>query len=152
MPLSKPGFILQWGRQKPRDITALAKVTQRERGQITSFLTPSPMLFWQAWQHPRTNSALSAPFQLPGSCSYRLPSKTEGELTKGSIALSCMKRALSHARVSREGRERERESGSPGNLISLQGWDQAGKEGVDSSVMIWVTDSAAGTQSLPRAG
>lgn len=56
-----------------------------------------------------------------------------------------MKRALSHARVSREGREREkeRESGSPGNLISLQGWDQAGKAGVDSTVMIWVTDSAA---------
>lgn len=42
-------------------------------------------------------------------------------------------------------RDTERENGSPGNLISLQSWDQAGKAGVDSTVMIWVTDSAAGT-------
>lgn len=52
---------------------ASIKVTQQTRVQITTFLTPSPVLFWQAWQPTRTNSSLSSPFQLPGSRSFRLP-------------------------------------------------------------------------------
>lgn len=58
--------------------------------QITSFRTPSPVLLWQSWQHQEQ----TPPCLPPDSHFFRLPSKTEGGLTKGSIiALSYMKRA-----------------------------------------------------------